>query len=249
MLGRAARLHYQHGYTHQQIAETLGVSRVKVTRMLAEARRTGIVEIRIHSDETIFTDLEVALARSLPPDERLGRAELRGPGPALRLPRCARSHRARGGADPGDDHRGRSVRHRRCRGTPRADRRALVRGLRARHRAAAWRRRTDPAARGRAGPGPGLRRHRPAPARTGAGLQRRGGRAPAVGAGRGAGARARPGADIAIYGIGGMLPGSGILMDGTAHPLADQGAGGRRGGRQHLRRVLRCRGTSPSPRA
>lgn len=62
MLGRAARLHYQHGYTHQQIAETLGVSRVKVTRMLAEARRTGIVEIRIHSDETIFTDLEVALA-------------------------------------------------------------------------------------------------------------------------------------------------------------------------------------------
>jgi lsr operon transcriptional repressor len=62
MLGRAARLHYQHGYTHQQIAETLGVSRVKVTRMLAEARRIGIVEIRIHSDETIFTDLEVALA-------------------------------------------------------------------------------------------------------------------------------------------------------------------------------------------
>ena len=63
MLGRAARLHYQHGYTHQQIADTLGVSRVKVTRMLAEARRTGIVEIRIHSDETIFTDLEVALAQ------------------------------------------------------------------------------------------------------------------------------------------------------------------------------------------
>lgn len=61
MLGRTARLYYEHGYTHQQIADTLGLSRVKVTRMLAEARRKGIVEIRIHSDETIFTDLEVAL--------------------------------------------------------------------------------------------------------------------------------------------------------------------------------------------
>ncbi len=61
MLGRIARLHYEHGYTHQQIANTLGLSRVKVTRMLAEARRRGIVEIRIHSDETIFTSLEVEL--------------------------------------------------------------------------------------------------------------------------------------------------------------------------------------------
>lgn len=61
MLGRIARLHYEHGYTHQQIADTLGLSRVKVTRMLAEARRRGIVEIRIHSEETIFTSLEVAL--------------------------------------------------------------------------------------------------------------------------------------------------------------------------------------------
>ena len=58
MLGRVARLHYQHGLTHQQIADTLGLSRVKVTRLLAEARRTGVVEIRIHSDETVFTDLE-----------------------------------------------------------------------------------------------------------------------------------------------------------------------------------------------
>jgi lsr operon transcriptional repressor len=61
MLGRVARLHYEHGFTHQQIGDMLGISRVKVTRMLAEARRCGIVEIRIRSDETIFTDLEVAL--------------------------------------------------------------------------------------------------------------------------------------------------------------------------------------------
>lgn len=61
MLGRVARLHYIHGLTHQQIADTLGLSRVKVTRLLAEARRTGVVEIRIHSDESIFTDLEFQL--------------------------------------------------------------------------------------------------------------------------------------------------------------------------------------------
>lgn len=64
MLGRVARLHYEHGFTHQQIADKLGLSRVKVTRLLAEARRTGVVEIRINSEETIFTDLEIALAEA-----------------------------------------------------------------------------------------------------------------------------------------------------------------------------------------
>lgn len=61
MLGRVAKLHYLHGLTHQQVAAALGLSRVKVTRLLAEARRAGIVEIRVHSDRTIFTDLEVGL--------------------------------------------------------------------------------------------------------------------------------------------------------------------------------------------
>lgn len=61
LLGRVARLHYVHGLTHQQIADALGLSRVKVTRLLADARRAGIVEIRVHSDRTIFTDLELGL--------------------------------------------------------------------------------------------------------------------------------------------------------------------------------------------
>src|SRR3990170_1739202 len=63
MLGRVARLHYEHGLTHQEIAELLGVSRVKVTRMLAEARRTGVVEIRIHADAHTFTEIESQLLR------------------------------------------------------------------------------------------------------------------------------------------------------------------------------------------
>lgn len=62
LIGRIARLHYEHGLTHQQIADLVGVSRVKVTRLLAQARRTGVVEIRVHSDEPLFTDLELQLA-------------------------------------------------------------------------------------------------------------------------------------------------------------------------------------------
>ncbi|GLY64276.1 sugar-binding transcriptional regulator [Amycolatopsis taiwanensis] len=59
--GRVARLHYQHGMTHQEIGDLLGLSRIKVTRLLADARRAGIVEIRIHSPAAPFEDLETAL--------------------------------------------------------------------------------------------------------------------------------------------------------------------------------------------
>ena len=62
MLGRVASLHYTHGLTHQKIADLLGLSRVQVTRLLAKAVREGIVEIRVHSDESIFPDLQIALA-------------------------------------------------------------------------------------------------------------------------------------------------------------------------------------------
>lgn len=58
ILGKVARLHYEHGLTHQEIAGLLGLSRVKVTRLLAEARRARIVEITVHSDEGLFVELE-----------------------------------------------------------------------------------------------------------------------------------------------------------------------------------------------
>lgn len=61
MQGRVARLHYQHGMTHHEIGDLLGLSRVKVTRLLAEARRSGIVEIRIHGPSRPFGELEAAL--------------------------------------------------------------------------------------------------------------------------------------------------------------------------------------------
>jgi len=63
MLGRIASLHYTHGLTHQKIADLMGLSRVQVTRILAKAREEGIVEIKVHSDESIFPDLQMGLAQ------------------------------------------------------------------------------------------------------------------------------------------------------------------------------------------
>lgn len=53
----AARLHYEHGMTHQEIGAELGLSRIKVTRLLAQARATGVVEIRINTPDEPFADL------------------------------------------------------------------------------------------------------------------------------------------------------------------------------------------------
>ena len=65
MLGRVAELHYKHDMTHQEIASLIGVSRVQVTRMLARARAEGIVEFIVHSDDSIFPELEGRLAGAL----------------------------------------------------------------------------------------------------------------------------------------------------------------------------------------
>jgi lsr operon transcriptional repressor len=71
LLGKVARLHYEHGLTHQEVADILHVSRVKVTRLLAEARRTGVVEIRVHSDASPYADLELEVARRFRLDEAI----------------------------------------------------------------------------------------------------------------------------------------------------------------------------------
>lgn len=58
LLGRIAKLYYDYELTHQQIADLVGWSRVKVTRALAEAREQGIVQITVLSDEPVFLELE-----------------------------------------------------------------------------------------------------------------------------------------------------------------------------------------------
>lgn len=61
LMGRVARMYYELGLTHQEIADTLGLSRVRVTRLLAEARESGMVEIIVHVEESLFAAEEQAL--------------------------------------------------------------------------------------------------------------------------------------------------------------------------------------------
>jgi DNA-binding transcriptional regulator LsrR (DeoR family) len=62
LMARAARLHFEFGLTHQATATALGVSRVKVTRLLKQARQAGIVRITVVSDVSPFAELEEQLA-------------------------------------------------------------------------------------------------------------------------------------------------------------------------------------------
>ena len=46
---RAAWLYYNDGLTQNQIADMLGVSRIKVSRLLEKGRQSGLIELRINS--------------------------------------------------------------------------------------------------------------------------------------------------------------------------------------------------------
>lgn len=59
---RAAQLYYLQDQTMDAIGREMGVSRSSVSRMLAEARSSGIVEIRLHSPFEAGSTLEQALA-------------------------------------------------------------------------------------------------------------------------------------------------------------------------------------------
>jgi DNA-binding transcriptional regulator LsrR (DeoR family) len=58
---RAAWLYYVEGLTQEQIAETLGLNRIKIIRMLAAARTEGLIKIRIDGRAA----QQVALERGL----------------------------------------------------------------------------------------------------------------------------------------------------------------------------------------
>ncbi len=61
LMARAARLHYEFDLTHEQVASTLGVSRVKVTRMLKKARQIGLVQITVLTELSLFMTMEEQL--------------------------------------------------------------------------------------------------------------------------------------------------------------------------------------------
>ena len=60
----AAWLYYHDGLTQEQVARELGISRVRVTRLLQRARREGIVQIRITRPLPLQYRLERALRRT-----------------------------------------------------------------------------------------------------------------------------------------------------------------------------------------
>lgn len=57
----AAKLYYEHQLSQQEISKKLGVSRPTVSRLLKQARETGIVKIEIIDPAEIGTRLEAAL--------------------------------------------------------------------------------------------------------------------------------------------------------------------------------------------
>ena len=61
-LMRAAHLYYVEGRSQAEVAAAMGVSRSNVSRMLAEAQRQGIVEIRIHDPSGRLRELEGKLS-------------------------------------------------------------------------------------------------------------------------------------------------------------------------------------------
>jgi DNA-binding transcriptional regulator LsrR (DeoR family) len=58
---KAARLYYSHELTQAQIAERLGFSRPKVSKLLAEGRERGLVKIEIAEPVGDFAALEISL--------------------------------------------------------------------------------------------------------------------------------------------------------------------------------------------
>jgi DNA-binding transcriptional regulator LsrR (DeoR family) len=69
LLVKVARFYYEDGLNQDAITARLGLSRSKVSRLMAQARGTGIVQINVVAPEDLFLDLESRL------EERYGLQE------------------------------------------------------------------------------------------------------------------------------------------------------------------------------
>ena len=58
LCARVARLYYESEMTQEQIGEFLGLSRMKVNRLLSLAMKSGIVQVQIIGPDDAFADLE-----------------------------------------------------------------------------------------------------------------------------------------------------------------------------------------------
>lgn len=69
LMWEAATLYYKDGYTQQQIAERMAITRQTVSKLLSDAIKENIVEIKIHDPEQDRRELETLLC------ERFGLSE------------------------------------------------------------------------------------------------------------------------------------------------------------------------------
>ncbi|RME44577.1 MAG: hypothetical protein D6791_12840, partial [Chloroflexi bacterium] len=65
LLARIASLYYEEALTQEEIARRTGYSRSMISRLLSEARRQGVVEIRVHHPFARRPDLEERLQQHL----------------------------------------------------------------------------------------------------------------------------------------------------------------------------------------
>jgi DNA-binding transcriptional regulator LsrR (DeoR family) len=79
---RVAKLYYEHELTQNEIGERLGYSRVKINRVLRQARQAGILEVRINAPSNFYFDLENALIEKFSLRDVLVVID-EAPGPAL----------------------------------------------------------------------------------------------------------------------------------------------------------------------
>src|SRR5512139_2716072 len=61
LLVKVSRFYYEDGLNQDAIKDRLGLSRSKVSRLMAQARETGIVQISVISPEQLYLDLEKQL--------------------------------------------------------------------------------------------------------------------------------------------------------------------------------------------
>ena len=66
------------GLTHQEIGDILRLSRVKVTRLLQQAREAGIVHIEVKTDASPYAGLEAELSQTFELAEALATSDFPG---------------------------------------------------------------------------------------------------------------------------------------------------------------------------
>jgi len=63
LMTRIAWLYYIEGATQQMIGDRLGLSRIKVNRLLQQARAEGLIQFVINTPDVVYVELEQALCR------------------------------------------------------------------------------------------------------------------------------------------------------------------------------------------